>query len=73
MRFVLVNERAPRREAFCVSCEQPILAGYLREIGTYLTYCSHDCYEDHCKSALLALEIRTRAVVSRPALGPMRP
>ncbi len=45
MRFVLVNERSPRRQAFCVSCDEPIGAGYLREIGTHLTYCNHDCYE----------------------------
>jgi hypothetical protein len=61
MRFVLVNERSPRQRAFCVSCEEPIHAGYLREIGTSLTYCSHDCYEDHCKSAFLVLEGRARA------------
>ena len=61
MRFVLVNERSPRREAFCVSCDEPIQAGYLREIGTQLTYCNHNCYEDHCSSAFLALEGRARA------------
>jgi hypothetical protein len=61
MRFVLVNERSPRREAFCVSCEEPIQAGYLREIGTQLTYCNHNCYEDHCRSAFHALEGRARA------------
>lgn len=72
MRFILVNKRVPRRGSFCVSCHEPVRTGYLREIGTHLTYCNHDCYEEHCKGALLALEIQTRAVVSRPSLCPMR-
>ena len=61
MRFVLVNERSPRREAFCVSCEEPIQAGYLREIGTQLAYRSHAFYQDHCEGAFLILEGRARA------------
>jgi len=61
MRFVLVNERSPRQQTYCVSCDEPIRTGYLREIGTHLTYCNHDCYEDHCKSAFLVLESRARA------------
>jgi hypothetical protein len=46
-------------------CDQPIAASYLREIGTHLTYCNHDCYVDHCKSAILLLENRARG--SAPA------
>ena len=61
MRFVLVNGRLPRRQSFCVMCDQPIGASYLREIGTHLTYCDHNCYEDHCKSAVLLLESQARA------------
>lgn len=61
MRFVLVNERSPRQQASCVSCDEPIGTGYLREIGTHLTYCNHDCYEDHCSSAFLVLEGRAGA------------
>jgi hypothetical protein len=37
-------------------CEKPIAAGYLREFGTHLTYCDHDCYADHCNSAVRLLE-----------------
>jgi hypothetical protein len=70
MRFVLVKERSPRRQAFCVSCDGPIRAGYLREIGTRLTYCNHDCYEDHCQSALSVLESQAR--VSRAASPSVR-
>jgi hypothetical protein len=60
MRFVLVNGRSPQRRSFCVMCDQPIAASYLREIGTHLTYCNHDCYADHCKSAILLLENQAR-------------
>jgi len=39
-------------------CGEPVTARYLREIGTRLCYCDHDCYTDHCKSAVLALTAR---------------
>jgi hypothetical protein len=61
MRFILVNGREPRRQSFCAMCNQPIGPSYLREIGTYLTYCNHDCYADHCKSAVLLLDCQARA------------
>jgi hypothetical protein len=60
MRFVLVNGRSPQRRSFCAMCDQPITASYLREIGTNLTYCNHNCYVDHCKSAILLLENQAR-------------
>jgi hypothetical protein len=44
-----------------VCCFQPIEAGYLREIGTHLTYCDRDCYADHCKSAFVLLEKQATA------------
>jgi hypothetical protein len=47
MRFVLVNGRTPCRQSFCARCREPIGAGYLREIGTQLCYCDHDCFADH--------------------------
>jgi hypothetical protein len=58
MRFVLVNGRSPCRQSFCVACERPIGGRYLREVGTYLIYCDHACYADHCKSAVVLLERR---------------
>jgi hypothetical protein len=61
MRFTLVNGRTPFRPSFCVMCEAPISARYLREAGTHLIYCDHDCYADHCKSAVQLLENQTRA------------
>jgi hypothetical protein len=56
MRFILVNRRAPCAKPVCASCETLISAGYLREFGTHLTYCNHDCYADHCNSAIQLLE-----------------
>jgi hypothetical protein len=46
MEFVLVNGRIPRPQSFCVLCCEPIGESYLREIGTRLCYCNHDCYLD---------------------------
>jgi hypothetical protein len=54
MKFVLVNDRKPARHSSCVLCSEPIGTAYLREIGTGLFYCDHDCYADHCRSAVQA-------------------
>ena len=61
VKFILVNGRAPRPRTFCVKCGRPIEKSYLREIGTHLIFCDHNCYADHCESALLLLESRARA------------
>jgi hypothetical protein len=70
MKFVLVNGRTPCKQSSCVLCNEPIGASYLREIGTGLFYCDHDCYADHCKSAVLALADFARA--SQVAFAPYR-
>jgi hypothetical protein len=62
VRFILVNGRTPRPTSSCVKCDHPVSACYLREIGTHLIYCDHACYADHCKSAVLLLETRVRAL-----------
>ena len=56
MRFVLVNGRTPCKKSVCVLCGEPIGASYLREVGTQLSYCDHDCYTDHCAGAALLFE-----------------
>jgi hypothetical protein len=61
MRFILVNGRTPRPQSFCVMCNRPIRASYLREIGTHLIYCDNDCYADHCEGAIRLLENQARA------------
>ncbi len=61
MKFIVVNGRTPCPQTFCVLCCETIGTHYLREIGTRLPYCSHECYAQHCKSAVLALENHARA------------
>ena len=55
MKFVLVNDRKLAKQSSCVLCSEPIGTAYLRELGTGLFYCDHDCYADHCKSTAQAL------------------
>ena len=55
MKFVLVNGGMTCKRYSCVLCGEPIGASYLREIGMRLFYCDHDCYADHCRSAVQAL------------------
>jgi hypothetical protein len=61
MRFILVNGRTPCSPATCAMCGRPIGAGYLREHGTHLIYCDHNCYADHCESAVMLLDKHARA------------
>ena len=61
MRYVLVNGRTPCRQSYCVRCCEPIGMTYLREIGTQLPYCDHDCYAAHCISAVQLIENHSKA------------
>lgn len=61
MRYILVNGRTPSTQSFCVLCCEPIVGGYLREIGTDLPYCDHACYAAHCNSALRQIEKHSKA------------
>ena len=61
MKFALVNDRTPGKQSSCVLCGEPIGTGYLREIGTGVFYCDHDCYAEHCRSAVMALANFARA------------
>jgi hypothetical protein len=44
VKFVLVNNRTPRRQAFCAVCGEPLRENYLRAIATRLAYCDFRCY-----------------------------
>jgi hypothetical protein len=68
VRFILVNGRAPRSRSLCVMCHQPVGTNYLREIGTHIIYCDHNCYAAHCDSAVLLLESQ-KSIVNNPAFG----
>ena len=61
-RFVLVNDRTPRADAFCALCCEPIEQGYVREPQTRLLYCDVQCFAGHEKMAMLTIEKRARKV-----------
>jgi len=44
MKFVLVNDIAPRRTSICPACSRPLEHGYLRDLSTSRRYCGIACY-----------------------------
>jgi hypothetical protein len=44
MRFVVVNDMAPRETSVCTACSRPLEQGYLRDISTSRRYCGVACY-----------------------------
>ena len=44
MRFVLVNDMAPRDPSACAACARPLERGYLHELSTSRRYCGVECY-----------------------------
>jgi len=51
-RFVLVNERVPRANAFCAVCCTKIEHGYVRDPHTRLLYCDAACFAEHEEMSL---------------------
>jgi hypothetical protein len=67
MNFILVNGRTPCRNSFCALCGEAIRNSYLREMGTQLYYCDHDCYADHCNRVInLAKKTRDALIALAP-------
>ena len=62
MKFLLVNDRQPRNDAYCVLCCEPITESYVREVQTRLLYCDPRCFGGHVKMAVLAIEYKARQV-----------
>ena len=44
MRFVIVNDMAPRKTSVCTGCSQPLGQGSLRDLATSRRYCGVKCY-----------------------------
>jgi hypothetical protein len=44
LRFVLVNNMAPRRPSVCTECSRPLERGYLHDLSTSNRYCGIECY-----------------------------
>jgi hypothetical protein len=61
MKFVLVNDRHPREDAWCPICAEKIGDTYVREVQTRLLYCDSQCYRGAVKVAVLALEHHARS------------
>jgi hypothetical protein len=56
IRYIIVNDRAPRdEEACCCMCASRLEGSYLREVGTRILYCTHWCYDEHVLSAVVAM------------------
>lgn len=62
MRFMLVNDRQPKADAYCGLCCDPITESYVREVQTRLLYCDAQCFAGHVSMAILAIEYKARAV-----------
>jgi hypothetical protein len=58
--FVLVNDRTPFRQTYCMRCSERIGDSYVREIATHLPYCGYECYALFCE-ALAECKNRARA------------
>jgi hypothetical protein len=43
MKFVLVNDIAPRRTSVCTACSRPLEQGYLHDLSTSRRYCGIQC------------------------------
>jgi hypothetical protein len=44
MKFVLVNDKAPRLSSRCAHCHTSIEVRYLRDMSSRLPYCGYACY-----------------------------
>lgn len=44
MKFVLVNDRAPRLASVCAHCGKAIETGYVRDLSSRRAYCDEVCH-----------------------------
>jgi hypothetical protein len=44
MRFVVVNNMAPRNPSVCAACSRPLERGYLHDLSTSRRYCGVECH-----------------------------
>jgi hypothetical protein len=66
MRFVMVNDGAPRPQSFCAMCCEPIGKSYLRELVTRRSYCDTSCYLGRPTWIVQALQFHPRASLAAP-------
>jgi hypothetical protein len=44
MKYVVVNNMAPRNPSVCAACSRPLERGYLHDLSTSRRYCGVACY-----------------------------
>jgi hypothetical protein len=44
LKFVLVNDMAPRRPSVCTECSRPLERGYWHDLSTSKRYCGIECF-----------------------------
>ena len=44
MKFVVVNNRAPRNTSVCAACSRPLERGYVHDLSTSRRYCGVECH-----------------------------
>src|SRR5882757_8954557 len=44
LKFVLVNDMAPRKPSVCTECSRPLDRGYLHDLSTSKCYCGIECH-----------------------------
>jgi hypothetical protein len=44
MKFVLVNDMAPRRSSVCTACSRPLQRCYVHDLSTSKRYCGIECH-----------------------------
>jgi hypothetical protein len=44
MKFVVVNNVAPRSRSVCAACSRPLEQGYLHDLSSSIRYCGVECY-----------------------------
>ena len=62
IRFILVNDRAPRTNTTCALCSLKIKNEYVRAPWTGLIYCDAQCFAEHEKMSVSALKSNVRKV-----------
>jgi hypothetical protein len=62
VRFVLVNDRAPRTEQHCALCGGIVEKSYLRDSQTRLIYCDTQCFAGGARITMPGIKHRERKV-----------
>ena len=70
MQFTWVSGRVPKKpRTVCAFCQEPIVEGYLHELGTNLYYCGVEHYVAHVALATRYLDSRNHhATLREPEL-----